>query len=315
MKRYQVVNRDKFRENGPQRWRTNRPRSTTPGRTARCHLPGTAAHPHHRRLHADAGPGFRLAAHGEPHAPAALARLAGELLRRESRLRRRLHRSGAGVGRGGAVPPYLADPVRFFRERGAEFDAIVLSRHYIAIHYLGLARLYAPQARGVRHRGPALSARAARRARRRRGAASPGGADARAGTQADARVRCHPGGESGGAECWHGSCRRCAWRSCPTCTRCTVAGAPSPRVPTWSSSAASSIPQRRRGAVVCARRAAGRAGAAARSAAARDRPACAGGDRRAGRRGPGGARLRRRSRNRSWTAAAFRSPRCATARA
>ena len=45
--------------------------------------------------------------------------------------------------------PYLADPVRFFRERGAEFDAIVLSRHYIAIHYLGLARLYAPQARLV----------------------------------------------------------------------------------------------------------------------------------------------------------------------
>ena len=43
--------------------------------------------------------------------------------------------------------PWLSDPVAFFRERGAEFDAILLSRHYIAINYLGLARLYAPRAR------------------------------------------------------------------------------------------------------------------------------------------------------------------------
>jgi GT2 family glycosyltransferase/glycosyltransferase involved in cell wall biosynthesis len=42
--------------------------------------------------------------------------------------------------------PYLQDAVRLFRERGEEFDAIVLSRHYIAINYLGLARLYAPRA-------------------------------------------------------------------------------------------------------------------------------------------------------------------------
>ncbi len=43
--------------------------------------------------------------------------------------------------------PWAADPVKFFRERGAEFDAIVLSRHYVAASYLGLARLYAPRAR------------------------------------------------------------------------------------------------------------------------------------------------------------------------
>lgn len=42
--------------------------------------------------------------------------------------------------------PYLTDAVRLFRQRGDEFDAIVLSRHYIAINYLGLARLYAPRA-------------------------------------------------------------------------------------------------------------------------------------------------------------------------
>lgn len=43
--------------------------------------------------------------------------------------------------------PYMNDPIRLFRQRGSEFDAILLSRHYIAINYLGLARLYAPQAK------------------------------------------------------------------------------------------------------------------------------------------------------------------------
>ena len=43
--------------------------------------------------------------------------------------------------------PYMNDPIRLFRQRGAEFDAVLLSRHYIAINYLGLARLYAPKAK------------------------------------------------------------------------------------------------------------------------------------------------------------------------
>ncbi|HEX5122261.1 MAG TPA: glycosyltransferase, partial [Rhodanobacteraceae bacterium] len=43
--------------------------------------------------------------------------------------------------------PWTADPVKFFRERGAEFDAIMLSRHYVAASFLGLARLYAPRAK------------------------------------------------------------------------------------------------------------------------------------------------------------------------
>lgn len=43
--------------------------------------------------------------------------------------------------------PYMNDPIRLFRQRGGEFDAILLSRHYVAINYLGLARLYAPKAR------------------------------------------------------------------------------------------------------------------------------------------------------------------------
>ncbi|NCT68664.1 MAG: glycosyltransferase [Rhodanobacteraceae bacterium] len=43
--------------------------------------------------------------------------------------------------------PYAQDPVKLLRERGREFDLIVLSRHYVAAVYVGLARLYAPQAR------------------------------------------------------------------------------------------------------------------------------------------------------------------------
>jgi O-antigen biosynthesis protein len=39
------------------------------------------------------------------------------------------------------------NPSAFFRERGGEFDAIVLSRHYVAAEFLGLARLYARKAR------------------------------------------------------------------------------------------------------------------------------------------------------------------------
>ncbi|MEO6075733.1 MAG: glycosyltransferase, partial [Dokdonella sp.] len=43
--------------------------------------------------------------------------------------------------------PYVSDPVALFRERGSEFDVILLSRHYIAVNYLDLVREYAPQAR------------------------------------------------------------------------------------------------------------------------------------------------------------------------
>ena len=43
--------------------------------------------------------------------------------------------------------PYVADPAAWLRENGPALDAIVLSRHYVASNYVGLARLYAPQAR------------------------------------------------------------------------------------------------------------------------------------------------------------------------
>jgi GT2 family glycosyltransferase/glycosyltransferase involved in cell wall biosynthesis len=43
--------------------------------------------------------------------------------------------------------PYAQDPVKFLRERGREFDLVILSRHYVAASLVGLVRLYAPQAR------------------------------------------------------------------------------------------------------------------------------------------------------------------------
>ncbi|HET7798311.1 MAG TPA: glycosyltransferase, partial [Nevskia sp.] len=43
--------------------------------------------------------------------------------------------------------PYVSDPVAWLREHGSGLDAIILSRHYVAVNYIGAARLYAPQAR------------------------------------------------------------------------------------------------------------------------------------------------------------------------
>ena len=45
--------------------------------------------------------------------------------------------------------PYAQDPLKLLRERGREFDLVILSRHYVAAPYLGLVRLHAPQARVV----------------------------------------------------------------------------------------------------------------------------------------------------------------------
>jgi len=42
--------------------------------------------------------------------------------------------------------PWLSDPISFFRERGSQFDAVMLSRHYVAAPYVELVREHAPQA-------------------------------------------------------------------------------------------------------------------------------------------------------------------------
>ena len=43
--------------------------------------------------------------------------------------------------------PFVSDPAAWLRRNGAALDVVVLSRHYVAINYVGLVRLYAPQAR------------------------------------------------------------------------------------------------------------------------------------------------------------------------
>jgi glycosyltransferase involved in cell wall biosynthesis len=45
--------------------------------------------------------------------------------------------------------PWNNDPVALFRTRGGEFDVILMSRHYVAAEFIGLARLYAGKARLV----------------------------------------------------------------------------------------------------------------------------------------------------------------------
>ncbi len=43
--------------------------------------------------------------------------------------------------------PFVSDPVAWLRVYGRSLNAVVLSRHYVAANYVGLVRLYAPQAR------------------------------------------------------------------------------------------------------------------------------------------------------------------------
>ncbi len=43
--------------------------------------------------------------------------------------------------------PWTGSPQRFFAERGAEFDFVMISRHYVASRYLNLLRRHCPQAR------------------------------------------------------------------------------------------------------------------------------------------------------------------------
>ncbi|MGB8634240.1 MAG: glycosyltransferase [Rhodanobacteraceae bacterium] len=45
--------------------------------------------------------------------------------------------------------PFVESLPDFYRRRGSEFDLIMISRHYIAAHHLGLVRVHAPQARLV----------------------------------------------------------------------------------------------------------------------------------------------------------------------
>ncbi len=45
--------------------------------------------------------------------------------------------------------PWIASLQDFFRERGGDFDFIMISRHYVAVNYLSLMQRYCPQARFI----------------------------------------------------------------------------------------------------------------------------------------------------------------------
>ncbi|HET6631372.1 MAG TPA: glycosyltransferase [Rhodanobacteraceae bacterium] len=45
--------------------------------------------------------------------------------------------------------PFVADMPAFYRARGREFDLVMISRHYVAAHHVGLVRAHAPRARLV----------------------------------------------------------------------------------------------------------------------------------------------------------------------
>jgi len=45
--------------------------------------------------------------------------------------------------------PWIASLQDFFRERGAEFDFVMVSRHYVAVNYISLVRKYCPQAKFI----------------------------------------------------------------------------------------------------------------------------------------------------------------------
>jgi GT2 family glycosyltransferase len=61
------------------------------------------------------------------------------------RYTRRLQQSGMEV----VYDPWIGSLQKFFRERGNEFDLVMISRHYIASRYLSLIRRYCPDARFV----------------------------------------------------------------------------------------------------------------------------------------------------------------------
>jgi glycosyltransferase involved in cell wall biosynthesis len=175
-KRYQVINQQKFLE----RWKDALAEAAgtghRPSRASRARA-SREARADDRCHHAAAGPGFGFGALVNLMRCCLRARLAVHLLRRQPRLRPRytedLQQLGVEVLHG----PWLSEPVRFFaRERRAvrrDHAQPALRRRR---HYVGLARLHAPQAtRAVRHRRPALPARAARGRRSSREALATAG--------------------------------------------------------------------------------------------------------------------------------------------
>jgi hypothetical protein len=212
--------------------------------------------------------------------------------------------------------PYAQDPVKFLRERGGEFDLVILSRHYVAAPFAGLVRLYAPRARLVFDTVDLHYLREQRAAElERRRARAHGRGDARTGAQADPRQRRHARGQPGRTGTARTRCAWCARGRARTCMKCTAANAASPSASTSSSSAASSIRRtwtRSNGS--CARSSAACAPRFPNCASTSSAAACQHRSRRS-RANTSSCMVSLKTSCRSWTAAASRSRRCATARA
>ena len=146
-KRYQVINRDKF----AYKWRDALVRQPAPGTPIGI----SASHrARHRVLIIDATTPM------PDHDSGSLRmvnfmRVLGDLGSQVSFMAsNRLHVEGytnalQALGVEALYAPFVQDPVKFLRERGAEFDLVILSRHYVAAPFVGLLRLHAPQARLV----------------------------------------------------------------------------------------------------------------------------------------------------------------------
>jgi GT2 family glycosyltransferase/glycosyltransferase involved in cell wall biosynthesis len=148
MKRYQVVNREKFVE----KWKTALARQPAPIHEAK--LADRAAH------WRDRGHVLIIDAYTPtPDQDSGSLRMLNlmRLLREDGYAVSFLpdNRAHAGdytravqdLGVQALYHPFVSDPIAWLREHGAQLSAVILSRHYVAANYVDGVRLYAPQAR------------------------------------------------------------------------------------------------------------------------------------------------------------------------
>ena len=168
IKAYQALNQEKFRERWADRLDAQPPdpdrrdvddAAAILAATFRSPAPG----PGDRFLHAHARPRLRLGAHGRPARPAGRRRLLGgvHVPEHDATTGPTPKRCSNSAWKCGGSPGSVACRDAW-RAQGHRFDAVIVSRHYVLRADAALAaRTRAAGAGRVRHRGPALPARAA----------------------------------------------------------------------------------------------------------------------------------------------------------
>ncbi len=147
MKKYQVINQQKFLE----RWATVLPKQPQPGTSialAREHRVGrrvlivdaTTPHPDE-----DSGSVRMVNLMQLLVALGDKVYFFAENRAFDGRYSEALQQIGVEV----LYHPWMSEPMRWLRENGAQFDAVILSRHYVAAPLLQAVRHYAPQAKLV----------------------------------------------------------------------------------------------------------------------------------------------------------------------